>query len=281
MTTIDFIGIGAQKSGTSWAYTCLYEHPQICIPVKEIHFFSRPRYENGTSWYEDHFKRCKDGTKCGEWSTSYLYSEETPERIHAHYPDVKLLAILRNPVDRAYSQYRNAVRSGEIAKEVTFDAYSAEEESVWKQGLYAEQLERYLKFFKREQLLVLVYEDIRKNPIAFMRRIHEFLGINLDFVSDMVYTEVNIGRTPAVVSVDRVIHHVSEFLRRHGFDRFVHAVRKTGTTEAFRKLNTVKSGKQPGKTLPFDTEAYKKRFIEDVTRLSSIVGRDMRKEWGI
>lgn len=280
MSTIDFIGIGAQKSGTSWAYTCLYEHPEVCIPVKEIHFFSRPRYAQGTAWYEAHFKKCKPGTKCGEWSTSYLYSEETPERIHACYPNAKILAILRNPVDRAYSQYRNTIRSGEIPKSMSFDEYSAQDDSLWRQGLYAEQLERYFTYFKKEQILIQVYEDIKKDPVAFMRRIHTFLGIDPDFVSSMVHTEVNVGRTPAIVGFDRVVHHISEFLRRNGFDHFVHAIRKTGLTEFLRKVNTVQNKKQPDK-MPFDVDSYKQRFVEDTTRLSKILDRDMRKEWNI
>ncbi len=116
---VDFIGVGAQKSGTSWAYACLYEHPEICAPVKEIHFFSRPRYEEGKEWYEGHFKKCEEGLLRGEFSTSYLYSEESPERIHACYPNAKLIAILRNPIDRAYSQYRNTIKAGDISEAVS------------------------------------------------------------------------------------------------------------------------------------------------------------------
>lgn len=278
---VDFIGLGAQKSGTSWAYTCLYEHPQVCIPVKEIHFFSRSRYETeGKEWYEAHFKRCKEGALRGEWSTSYLYSKETPERIHAYYPNAKLLAILRNPVDRGYSQYRNTVRSGEIPKTMTFDEFVQQEKSVWEQGKYAEQLERFFKYFSREQILIMVYEDIKKNPIAFMRRIHEFLGIDPNFVSSMVYEQVNIARTPKIIGVDRVIHHISEFLRKHGFDRFVHAVRKTGILNIVRKINTVESAQSVEKKT-FDREACNAYFADDVEKLSKILGRDMRSEWNI
>ena len=278
---IDFIGLGAQKSGTSWAYTCLYEHPQVCIPVKEIHFFSRPRYlSEGKGWYEAHFKKCNPDTLKGEWSTSYLYSEETPERIFACYPKAKLLAILRNPIDRGYSQYRNTIRSGEIPKTMTFEEFAQKEKSVWEQGLYALQLERYLALFPREQMLIMVYEDIKKDPIAFMRRIHEFLGIKPDFVASMIYEEVNVARTPTVVGVDRVIHHISEFLRRHGFDRFVHMIRKTGITEFIRRLNT-SEGKERTEKSPIDISAAKTYFANDVTRLSAIIGRDMHKEWNI
>ena len=84
----------------------------------------------------------------GEFSTSYLYSEETPERIRDMYPNVRLITILRNPIERAYSQYGNAIKSGEIGEETTFEEYKEREQSVLEQGLYAEQLERYLKYFK-------------------------------------------------------------------------------------------------------------------------------------
>lgn len=275
---INFIGLGAQKSGTSWAYTCLYEHPEVCIPVKEIHFFSRPRYSEGKEWYESHFKKCDAGKLRGEWSTSYLYSEEAPERIHACYPNAKLLAILRNPTDRAYSQYRNAIRGGHIPKTMTFEAYSDEDTSVWDQGLYAKQLKRYFVLFPKEQILVLIYEDIKKDPVAFMQKIHEFLGIQKDFIASMINEEVNIARTPTFVWVDRVVHHISEFLRRHGFDRFVHVVRRTGITEFIRSVNTV-PGTKTSKN-DFDSRAGKEYLANDVRELSTMIGRDMVTEWG-
>lgn len=276
---IDFIGLGAQKSGTSWAYTCLYEHPEVCMPIKEIHFFSRPRYQEGISWYESQFKNCVPGKLRGEWSTSYLYSEEAPARIHKHYPNAKLLAILRNPVDRAYSQYRNAIRAGEISKTTAFDEYSAKEKSVWEQGLYAQQLTRYYEYFPKDQILVLIYEDIQKDPIAFMKTIHRFLGIEEDFIASMVHTEVNVGRTPTVVGIDRVMHHIAEFLRTHGLDQFVHAVKKTGIPELIRSANTAE-GKKKTKD-GFDSAKAKRYFSDDVLRLSRMIGRDMREEWGI
>jgi Sulfotransferase domain len=276
---IDFIGLGAQKSGTSWAYTCLYEHPEICMPVKEIHFFSRSRYVQGITWYEDYFKKCGSAKKWGEWSTSYLYSEDTPERIHTHYPDAKLLVILRNPIDRAYSQYRNAIRAGEIPKSATFESYHKQERSVIAQGLYAVQLERFLKYFQRDQLCILIYEDIAKDPIEFMQKIYTFLDIDATFVASMTHEHANVARTPKSIGFDRVIHHISEFLRRHGFDRLVHAVRKTGITEAFRKINTEK-GRMQDKNM-FDRKKYTKFFIDDVERLSVLLVRNMHEEWNI
>ncbi len=277
---IDFIGIGAQKSGTSWAYTCLYDHPQVCAPLKEIHFFSRSRFEKGQEWYESHFNKCEPASVKGEFSTSYLSSPEAPYRIHAAYPNAKLIAILRNPIDRAYSQYRNAIKAGEIPESMSFETFATQEKSVLEQGKYAEQLDRYFSLFPREQLLVLVYEDIKKDPIAFMRRMYDFLGVDPTFVSSMVHDEINIARTPKHVLIDRVMHHTSETLRKSGLDRFVHLVRKSGLPDLVRSFNTKQSDKTKH-TKTFNRVVFTDYFREDVAKLSERIHRDMLEEWSI
>jgi hypothetical protein len=274
---VDFIGVGAQKSGTSWAYTCLYEHPQICAPVKEIHFFSRPRFSNGKQWYENHFRNCDQTKKTGEFSTSYLYSEATASRIHQMYPDAKLIAILRNPVDRALSQYRNAIKAGEIKENVSFESYLAQEKSVIEQGKYYEQLVRYIELFPKEQLLVLVYEDIKKDPKEFMQKIYRFLGVDDAFEASLLYKEVNIGRTPKSVFFGRLMHHTSQFLRKVGLHKLVHTIRKTGLPDFIHSLNTKKSN--PIATV--DRSALAKYFIEDTTKLSELLNRDLVTEWNV
>lgn len=274
---VDFIGVGAQKSGTSWVYTCLYEHPEICAPVKEIHFFSRPRFENGKDWYEAHFKNCKTDVKRGEFSTSYLYSKETPVRIRDLYPDVKLIAILRNPIDRALSQYKNAIKAGEITEAISFETYVQQEKSVVLQGKYFEQLQRYNKLFPKEQLLVLIYEDIKKDPKAFMQKIYQFIGIDDTFEASMLYSQVNIARIPKNVSVGRLMHRIAEKLRTAGFDKFVHLIRKTGLPDFIHSLNT----KQVDVVREVDTTALKKYFIADTKELSRLLDRDLGKEWNI
>ena len=273
---IDFIGIGAQKSGTSWAYACLYEHPQICAPIKEIHFFSRSRFEKGQAWYEHHFRNC-DATKLkGEFSTSYLYSEDAPLRIKQMYPKIKLITILRNPITRAVSHYKNAIKSGEISGTVSFDTFVQQEKSALEQGKYAQQLEGYYAHFQKDQILVLVYEDSKKDPEAFMQTIYAFLGIETTFVSSMLHTEINIARAPKAVFVDRIMHHVSESLRKVGFDSLVHTIRKSGLPDLVRSHNT-----KPEQTVNVDTKALQGYFEEDVTKLSTLLRRDMKTEWGI
>lgn len=276
---IDFIGVGAQRSGTSWVYACLYEHPEICIPIKEIHFFSRPRYENGVAWYEDNFKGCKAGKVCGEFSTSYLYSEVTAERIHEHYPDVKIIAILRNPITRALSQYGNAIKGGEIPESMPFTEYYTTEKSVLEQGLYARQLASYYKYFDPSQMLVLIYEDNKKDPEAFLKKIYAFLGVDTNFIPSMLHESINVTRVPKNIALEKNMHRFSEFLRKSGLDHFVHLVRRLGIPDLVRRFNTKPTKKEEKPS--FDRTALAAHFRADATQLSHTLGRDLVTEWGL
>ncbi|MCA9363867.1 sulfotransferase domain-containing protein [Candidatus Kaiserbacteria bacterium] len=274
---VDFIGLGAQKSGTSWVYACLYEHPEVCAPVKELHFFSRERFSNGKDWYESHFRRCAPEKRSGEFSTSYLYSPEAPARIKEYYPNAKLIAILRNPITRAYSQYRNAIKAGEVSKGTSFETYREQEPSCIEQGRYVEQLERYYRYFSKEQILVCLYEDIDADKLAFIQSIYRFLDVDATFVPTMLYTRVNTARTPRVVWVDRLMHRTAEFLRRIGLDALVFFVKKSGVTDTIRNINTG-AGPKEGPSASQDLKGY---FRDDVIRLSALIGRDLSKEWNI
>ena len=132
-----FIICGTQRGGTTTLYHYLKEHPQICMSEKkEVHYFDL-NYHKSLQWYESHFKDCqnKKVKTIGEASPFYMYLREVPERIDETLPDVKLIFILRNPVDRAYSHYWHEVKLGveylpfeeaikrEIAKENLISIY--------------------------------------------------------------------------------------------------------------------------------------------------------------
>jgi len=275
---VNFLGVGAQKAGTSWIYACLYEHPEICAPVKEIHFFSRPRFAKGRDWYERHFRTCPADAKKGEFSTSYLYSEKAAERIATLYPHAQIIAVLRDPEDRAYSQYRNAIKAGEIDAQISFSEYAVQTPSVYEQGLYADQLARYYAHFDSTQILVLIYEDIEKDPATFMRTIYKFLGVDTSFVPSMCTQRINVARTPRLVALDRVMHTVAEKLRIIGLDKFVWLVRKSGAPDLLRRINT--APEQPTQTQVPDIPAQTREAMRaDAVRVSELIGRDVAEEW--
>jgi hypothetical protein len=196
----DFLILGAQKAGTTALYAYLREHPQITGPSwKEVSFFDR-HYVRGEAWYRGNFPNTlrTRGGLVGEASPSYLFHPLAPERVAAMVPEAKLVALVRNPVDRAFSHYQHEVALGreplsfEDALQAEDDRLSGEEErmradpayfsrSWWDytyraRGRYAEQLERWLAVFPREQLLIVPNEDLDSEPERTHARVLEFLG---------------------------------------------------------------------------------------------------------
>lgn len=115
-----FIGIGVQKCATAWLYNVLAEHPQISMASpqdgdKDTRFFSY-FYDRGFEWYERHFAKHENKIS-GEYSTSYFYSLEAPERIFRYSPDIKLIVSFRHPVERAFSNHKHEIKLGRISGE--------------------------------------------------------------------------------------------------------------------------------------------------------------------
>ncbi len=192
MSLPDFINIGAMKSGTSALRYYLRQHPQIYMPDFEPHYFDR-EYDKPIQQYEEIFEEASEGELIGEKTPAYIYRPSVPKRIHNHIPNVKLIALLRDPVERAYSHYCQRLRAGE--EELDFkeaiekererleegDIQEREEYSYVDRGKYHEQIERYLKYFDRDQVLILPSEDLRNNREKTLREILEFIGADKDF----------------------------------------------------------------------------------------------------
>ena len=108
----DFLGIGAQKAGTTYLYSLLSEHPQVFLSSpKELHFFSL-HYQKGLAWYQDQFKFAATDKCCGEITPYYMFHPLASKRIRKHLPNVKLIVLLRDPVERALSQFFHSRRLG-------------------------------------------------------------------------------------------------------------------------------------------------------------------------
>jgi hypothetical protein len=214
----DFIIIGAAKSGTTSLYGALTDHPFVlpCTTTdphfentKEIHYFSYG-FQRGEDWYRSHFPlestrrefEAEHGRPCltGEASPSYISSYWAPGRVREVLPDVRLVAVLRNPVDRAYSQFQMSRRQGLEPLERFEDATAAEEERLrpevarlsaephynsldfgrWSylaRSRYAEQLERWLALFPREQFLFLKAEELFADPETALAETYDHLGL--------------------------------------------------------------------------------------------------------
>jgi hypothetical protein len=209
----NFLIIGAHKSGTTSLYHYLKQHPQIYMsPVKEPHFFSfldhpldfrEPGFDPqklqaaaDLPAYQALFQQAGDAVAIGEASPSYLYVEETAVKIYQHLPQVNIIAVLRNPADRAYSNYLHCrARKHQEPLADFSDALKAEKKRIqenwsplWhyqQKGFYFQQLQRYYRLFNNEQIRIYLYDDLLADPQALVQDIYQFLQVDASFTPNL------------------------------------------------------------------------------------------------
>lgn len=204
----DYCIFGAQKSGTTSLYSYLALHPEVKPSyVKEIHYYNE-HFANGLKWYRSHFpigpiERSKRDFITGEASTMYLHDKASPLRLRQDCPDIKLILVLRNPVDRAISHYHHRIRTGRETRDIktVFDqalerasrgAFEPGTETDFlAYGRYASYLRHWLSIFPEEQILVLQAEKLFADPRSAFERVSEFLKIR--FVEPEAERKFNAG----------------------------------------------------------------------------------------
>ena len=195
----NFLIVGAMRSGTTSLARYLDAHPQVFMaPTKEVRYFDR-HYDEGLDWYRAHFAAAAGQPMVGEATQTYMYDRDAMERMADAVPDARLVAVLRDPVDRAYSHYwLNKARDreplgflealeAEPARLARGDLDSRFFYSYADRGRYVHQLRRLEKHYPRERLCVLLFDDLRDEPRSAYARVLEFLGAR-------TYTPENLGR---------------------------------------------------------------------------------------
>lgn len=229
----DFIIPGASKSGTTSLYHYLNEHESIILPeTKELHFFDRNiNYEQGIDYYESKLPSTGDGHVVGDITPSYFYaniiydsssydtyrwspSNDVPSRIHGHYPDLKIILTLRNPITRAHSQFWKNYRQGRERANSFADAIRSEingkrePEShpfCWLyRNDYTEHVGRWLDLFDQSQIHVIIFEKWIENTKLELNNICDFLGIEPRRSWSRSDERKNIGGQPRVVALNRI-----------------------------------------------------------------------------
>ena len=243
-TLPDFVIIGAAKAGTTSLYDLLTRHPHVeGAALKELNYFDDD-FEKGIEWYKSHFPspRWKDGRRSitGEASPRYLFHPSVPERMVKVVPQARLIVLLRNPVDRAYSHYQHRVRT---ARENLRFEEVVEAEKKWllgkeegaaereearasvactrvesnylKRGIYVDQLLRWSEFYSKEQMLVLKSEDFFDRTLDTMKLVLDFLGLP-DWepgALEKTFTDRNEGHYKEMDPVTR--QRLEEFFEPH------------------------------------------------------------------
>ncbi len=283
----NFIVIGAAKAGTTALHWYLAEHPAVFMtPTKDPSYFAygvdgegrllwgEPEFHSiaVTSWteYEQLFADTGDAVAVGEASTMYLECPQSADRIRARLPGARIICSLRHPVDRAYSDYvmylRRRGRRLDPARDLTAGSDWAHPDSRWMRiGRYHEQLTRYYDVFPREQILVVLFDDLRRNPLGYMQNVYRFLGVDPTFVPDF-NTPHAAGGMPASTTLEAI------FLRSARSPVKTWVPKRTANW--FRRLRTRTMRQTPA--LPADLrKELTGHFREDIARTAELIGRSL------
>lgn len=306
----NFLVIGAAKCGTTSLYHYLKEHPEVYMsPIKEPNYFStdinpekfsrqykdiekRKRLNldeyvkgdmNREVWgyfvreqhhYTGLFKKVKNEKAIGEISNSYLFSKEAAANIKKTLPAVKLIAILRNPVDRIYSHYLANLRDGKTFKpfrqEVEEDMQKPEKgwyisHCYFEMGLYYEQIKRYLDIFPEAQFRIFLYDELKNNPDNMLREVCQFLGIDASyrFNTSQKFNEAKIPKN------EKLLYWLSNTGLKKNIYRLIPEPLKSNVKNLFFR----EDGRLP--MSEEDKQWVKTLYREEIIRLGKILPKDI------
>lgn len=280
----NFLVIGAEKAGTTWLYDVLRRHPDVFLSdTKELCYFNR-RDSNlrmsdyfcrlDRSWYEDFFSEHKGQRAIGDVSPMYLCDDAAPARIAATLPDAKLIAILRDPVERAHSHYWMARNKQHLTGEL-MEVIAGEDEAVIKRGLYGEQLEAYLSLFPRSQILILIFEEVMQDREQAVARICRFLEVDEACLSDENLQEsVNPATAYRSAWLYNVSVAVATRLRQSPFLSWLpRLLKKAGFNEKVKSLNAM-DFRKPSLTAE-ERSTLRRYYAGDRGKLEGLLGREI------
>jgi hypothetical protein len=271
MTLPNFLIIGAPKAGTTSLYDHLRAHPQVFMPrLKEPRFFGydgrgdRRKFPVHTlAEYEALFDGVTSETAVGEASPHYLIYPQAAGRIRELLPEARLIASLRNPVDRSFSVYQMNLRNGNTRSAAPFRAAIETDHNL--RETYAEKLERFFALFPRERIRILLLEDLEAAPDRTMRGLFGFLGVDEGFVPDLARVS-NPGGEPRI----RALHGLLSDRRVRALGRRALPPALTDRLRALRSRNLKKRGPTPE-----DRGAALAVFRDDILRTQDLIGRDL------
>lgn len=291
MVLPNFLIIGAAKGGTTSLYYYLNQHPQIFMsPVKEPRFFALEGenldfcspdelfVENSVTSFEEYcslFQAVKDEIAIGEASPLYLYSDKAPAKIKQYIPDVKLIAILRDPVQRAYSSYMHYVREGYETLSFS-ESLQAEEKRIHENwvymwyfkrcGFYYKQLKRYFDTFDEKQIKVYPYEDLSNTP-EFLKGVFDFLEVDNSFKPDL--SILNASGVPK----SRMLYNLLDRGNAvRSMLKVLPAYFRKEIANSLRKWNLEKPPLPTGVS-----SQLREMYQEDILKLQDLINRDLSK----
>lgn len=284
-----FLIIGVQKAGTTSIYNYLNQHPQIYMsPVKETNFLEKnwEEIEDQRKARIDTFEKycqlftgVKDEIAIGEASPNYLFHyESSSERIKRYVPNAKLIAVLRNPVDRAYSDYlmhiRDAIGKGQRTSLSEQIKYRADKSFIILKGFYYKHLQHFYEEFDREQIQVYLYDDLSKDPVKFMQKMYRFVGVDDTFLPD-VSKKAQVAQVPKNTAVNNLLRQQNPLrtIVSSGLRLILPLEVRQNIRSRLIQMNSQEKKAAP--LSPEDRQQLIELYREDILKLQDLIQRDL------
>jgi hypothetical protein len=267
MVVPTFVGIGVPRAGTTWLHELLASHRDVYMPKrrKELSFFDL-HYDRGAGWYRKFFPSEREVSRyraIGEITPYYYYCADCPQRM-ASLGVEKLVLVLRNPVDRAWSYYAQKIRNGMYRG--SFEDFLGQSKwAVIDQGQYSRYLRRYLEHFEQHQILVLVFERALADVEGTKQALASFLGISDSGFAREVQEPVNSSYMPRARRLYGLAFRASKVFRHYDLDWVVNLAKRMGVREAFGAI---------GKVPPMREETrsrLEELFLADILELENLL----------
>lgn len=272
----NFIGIGVQKAATTWVYSVLEDHPDVSVSFpKELDFFSREQnYFRGESWYHSHFD-FTDSSKIahGEISPSYMHHTLSPFRVHEYNKDIKIVVTLRDPIERAFSNHLHLIRWDVVkGKDLSFE-YGLERFQMYiEQSRYYTILKPWFDLFGKQNVLVLLQEEINQNPKENAKRLYKFLEIDTEFTSINLTKRANQSNMVRYKLLETIFRQSAQFANSLGLGKPIAKIKKNKFIKTLRTRDVHVANTIP--RMRESTEsALKDTLSEEMIKLEGLLDR--------
>lgn len=271
----NFAYIGTSKAGSTWLFNALSVHPEVYLASNKGLYYFDLHFDSGQDWYLSHFAAAGDRAAVGEISHSYLSSPDAAERIAALNPRIRLLACLREPADRAFSDYLDLVKNGQYSG--SFEDALERYPRLFDRGRYATHLARYLEHFPAEQLHVGLFDDLRQDAQGYANDVYRFLGIRqLELPPAQLRSRMPAG-TPRSPVAAGAAKSASRLAKKVGLRRLRSRVKRSTTVR--QMLYRPYTDDRPTMDPAVATE-LRNRFAEEVRALDGLLAQPVSRRWG-
>ena len=267
-----FIGIGAQKSASTWLYGVLQQSPDVRVSeVKEVDFFSY-YFDRGYEWYERNFDSPSPHRHRGEISPSYLIHPAAAARAATYNPDLQIFVALRDPVDRIFSNHLHEVRKGHISgPNLRFETALDNNPLYREQGLYAKHLGPWYDHFPADQIHVIFQEDIRRDRAGAAEEVMQALG--LEPLAEFLDLKANESVQYRNAALGERLWKIGNYARKNGLGRVVEAIKAAPGVRQMRQSNR-QALRDTVAPMEAETEVRLREFYaDDVAALEQRLGR--------